>query len=53
MSGQDKKYKWRRADYQEKTRGLLMVHTGDGKGKTTAAIGVMMIRRGLESVLTR
>jgi cob(I)alamin adenosyltransferase len=38
----DKKYKWRRADYQEKTRGLLMVHTGNGKGKTTCALGLMM-----------
>jgi cob(I)alamin adenosyltransferase len=42
MSGIDKKYKWRRADYQEKTRGLLMVHTGNGKGKTTCALGLMM-----------
>ena len=38
----DKKYKWRREDYQEKTRGLLIVHTGDGKGKTTCALGLMM-----------
>ncbi|HSS20143.1 MAG TPA: cob(I)yrinic acid a,c-diamide adenosyltransferase [Pyrinomonadaceae bacterium] len=38
----DKKYKWRRADYQENTRGLLMVHTGNGKGKTTCALGLMM-----------
>src|SRR5689334_11335640 len=30
----EKKYKWRREDYQENTRGLLMVHTGNGKGKT-------------------
>lgn len=42
MSGKEKKYKWRRADYQEKTRGLLMVHTGNGKGKTTCALGLMM-----------
>lgn len=42
MSAGEKKYKWRRADYQEKTRGLLMVHTGDGKGKTTCALGLMM-----------
>jgi ATP:corrinoid adenosyltransferase len=27
---------------QEKTRGLLMVHTGNGKGKTTCALGLMM-----------
>lgn len=38
----EKKYKWRRQDYQENTRGLLMVHTGNGKGKTTCALGLMM-----------
>jgi cob(I)alamin adenosyltransferase len=38
----EKKYKWRRADYQEQTRGLLMVNTGNGKGKTTCALGLMM-----------
>ena len=38
----EKKYKWRRADYQEQTRGLLMVNTGHGKGKTTCALGLMM-----------
>lgn len=38
----DKKYKWRREDYQEQTRGLLVVHTGNGKGKTTCALGLMM-----------
>ena len=32
----EKKYKWRRKDYQEKTRGLLMVHTGNGKETTCA-----------------
>jgi cob(I)alamin adenosyltransferase len=42
MSTLQKKYKWRRQDYQEKTRGLLMVHTGNGKGKTTCALGLMM-----------
>src|SRR4051812_43542838 len=42
MSGIDKKYKWRRADYQEQTHGLLMVNTGQGKGKTTCALGLMM-----------
>jgi cob(I)alamin adenosyltransferase len=42
MSVKEKKYKWRRADYQEQTRGLLIVHTGDGKGKTTCALGLMM-----------
>jgi cob(I)alamin adenosyltransferase len=42
MSVKEKKYKWRRADYQEQTRGLLMVNTGDGKGKTTCALGLMM-----------
>src|SRR5215510_2154662 len=38
----ERKYKWRRADYQENTRGLLLVHTGNGKGKTTCALGLMM-----------
>ncbi len=38
----EKKYKWRRKDYQEKTRGLFIVNTGDGKGKTTCAIGLMV-----------
>ena len=38
----EKKHKWRREDYQEKTRGLLMVHTGNGKVKTTCALGLMM-----------
>jgi cob(I)alamin adenosyltransferase len=42
MSTKEKKYKWRRRDYQEQTRGLLMVHTGTGKGKTTCALGLMM-----------
>jgi cob(I)alamin adenosyltransferase len=42
MSTLEKKYKWRREDYQEKTRGLLMVNTGNGKGKTTCALGLMM-----------
>ena len=42
MSSKEKKYKWRREDYQEHTRGLLMVHTGNGKGKTTCALGLMM-----------
>jgi cob(I)alamin adenosyltransferase len=38
----EKRYKWRREDYRENTKGLLMVNTGDGKGKTTAALGVLM-----------
>lgn len=38
----EKRYKWRRDDYRESTKGLLMLNTGDGKGKTTAAIGLMM-----------
>src|SRR5215510_13875655 len=42
MQPKEKQYKWRRSDYQEKTRGLLMVHTGNGKGKTTSARGLMM-----------
>ena len=40
MANQEKKYKWRREDYREKTKGLLMVNTGDGKGKTTCALGL-------------
>lgn len=42
MIAKEKRYKWRRSDYQEKTQGLLMVHTGNGKGKTTAALGLLM-----------
>jgi len=42
MSTKEKKYKWRRKDYQEQTKGLLMVFTGNGKGKTTCALGLMM-----------
>lgn len=42
MNSTERKYKWRREDYQENTKGLLMVHTGDGKGKTTCALGLMM-----------
>lgn len=38
----EKRYKWRRDDYRENTKGLLMLNTGDGKGKTTAAIGTMV-----------
>ncbi len=38
----EKRYKWRRGDYRENTKGLLMVNTGDGKGKTTAALGVLV-----------
>jgi cob(I)alamin adenosyltransferase len=38
----EKRYKWRRDDYREATKGLLMLNTGDGKGKTTAAIGVLV-----------
>ena len=42
MPSREKKYKWRREDYQEHTRGLLIVNTGNGKGKTTCALGLMM-----------
>jgi cob(I)alamin adenosyltransferase len=38
----ERRYKWRRDDYRESTRGLLIVNTGDGKGKTTASIGTMV-----------
>lgn len=49
MSDQkEKRYKWRREDYREKTKGLLMVNTGDGKGKTTAALGVLIRAAGRE-----
>src|SRR5438128_10008498 len=33
---------WLSEDYQEQTRVLLIVHTGNGKGKTTCALGLMM-----------
>src|SRR3990170_1910605 len=42
METKEKRYKWRRDDYREKTKGLLMVNTGDGKGKTSAALGVLI-----------
>jgi len=42
MAQKEKKYKWRREKYAEQTRGLLIVHTGNGKGKTTAALGLLM-----------
>lgn len=42
VEAKEKKYKWRREDYRESTKGLLMLNTGDGKGKTTAAIGVLV-----------
>lgn len=38
----EKQYKWRREDYREKAKGLLIVNTGDGKGKTTCSIGLMV-----------
>jgi len=49
----EKRYKWRREDYRENTKGLLMVNTGDGKGKTTAALGVLVraAGRGLKCCL--
>jgi len=42
VDSKEKRYKWRREDYRENTKGLLMVNTGDGKGKTTAALGVLI-----------
>ena len=42
MPTKEKQYKWRRENYDENTRGLLIVHTGNGKGKTTCALGLMM-----------
>ncbi len=49
----EKRYKWRRDDYRENTKGLLMVNTGDGKGKTTAALGVLVraVGRGMKCCL--
>ncbi len=49
----EKRYKWRREGYRESTKGLLMVNTGDGKGKTTAALGVLVraAGRGMNCVL--
>jgi len=49
----EKRYKWRRENYSENTKGLLMVNTGDGKGKTTAALGVLVraAGRGMKCVL--
>ncbi len=38
----EKRYKWRRENYRENTKGLLIVNTGDGKGKTTAALGLLI-----------
>ena len=38
----EKRYKWRRDEYRENTKGLLIVNTGDGKGKTTCALGLLM-----------
>src|SRR5688500_1545563 len=51
----EKRYKWRREDYRENTTGLLMLPTGDGKGKTTAAIGTMVraAGRGLKCCLVQ
>ncbi|MBX3299370.1 MAG: cob(I)yrinic acid a,c-diamide adenosyltransferase [Acidobacteria bacterium] len=51
----EKRYKWRRDDYRERTHGLLMLNTGDGKGKTTAAIGVLVraAGRGMECAMVQ
>ncbi|HEV7645577.1 MAG TPA: cob(I)yrinic acid a,c-diamide adenosyltransferase [Pyrinomonadaceae bacterium] len=52
-ANKEKRYKWRREDYRENTKGLLMVNTGNGKGKTTAALGLLMraAGRGLKCCL--
>lgn len=51
----EKRYKWRRDEYRENTKGLLMVNTGNGKGKTTAALGVLIraAGRGLKCVMVQ
>src|ERR1043165_6535922 len=51
----EKRYKWRREDYREKTKGLLILNTGDGKGKTTAAIGTIVraAGRGLKCAMVQ
>lgn len=51
----EKKYKWRREGYKENTKGLLMVNTGDGKGKTTCALGLMMraVGRGMNCCMVQ
>ncbi len=51
----EKRYKWRREDYRENTHGLLMLNIGDGKGKTTAAIGTMVraAGRGLKCAMVQ
>ncbi len=52
---QEKRYKWRREEYRENTKGLLILNTGDGKGKTTAAIGTMVraAGRGLKCAMVQ
>jgi len=52
---QEKRYKWRREDYRENTKGLLMINTGDGKGKTTAALGLLVraAGRGLKCAMVQ
>jgi cob(I)alamin adenosyltransferase len=54
-ANKEKRYKWRREDYRENTKGLLMVNTGNGKGKTTAALGLLMraAGRGLNCCLVQ
>jgi cob(I)alamin adenosyltransferase len=51
----EKRYKWRREDYRENTKGLLILNTGDGKGKTTAAIGTIVraAGRGLKCAMVQ
>lgn len=51
----EKRYKWRRDEYRENTKGLLMVNTGNGKGKTTAALGVLVraAGRGLKCAMVQ
>src|SRR5947208_12208178 len=55
VEAKEKRYKWRREDYREKTKGLLILNTGAGKGKTTAAIGTMVraAGRGLKCAMVQ